>query len=199
MQPTDSIGPRLTLAILVTLSRNMVWTLEQPRDSLLIRHRRMDWICNKVSLVAGWGLHYCIKSLAETTIWGSCPPVTKVYQWRFWMMLHWSGSAKPTVCYSNMREIEALDLGPLRKEDREQNTTLRTTRNLKAIPCCNIYCPWECFSIAPQLLPCCLLRTIHRQKWSQALSRHSWAASFTVPWLLRWRIWVICWGIIDIQ
>ena len=137
------------------------------------------------------------KSLAETTIWGSCPPVTKVYQCRFWMMLHGSGSAKPTVCYSNMREIEALDLGPLRKEDREQNTTLRTTRNLKAIPCCSIYCPWECFSIAPQLLPCCLLRTIHRQQWSQALSRHSWVASFTVSWLLRWRIWVICWGIID--
>ena len=134
-------------------------------------------------------------SFAETTIWESCPPQTKVYQCRFWMMLHGSGSAKPTVCYSNMREIEGLDLGPLRKEDREQNTTLRTTRNLKAMHMLlqNI-CPWDFLGVffyrAP-LLPCCLLRKIHRQQWSQALSGHSWVASFTVSWLLRWRIWIV--------
>ena len=29
----------------------MVWVLEQPRESLLRRHRRFEWLCNLVSYV----------------------------------------------------------------------------------------------------------------------------------------------------
>lgn len=52
----------------------------------------------------------------------------QVYKAEFWMMLHGGPSAKRTWLWSNMPEIVTLDLGPLRKEVREQNTTAHTVR-----------------------------------------------------------------------
>ena len=41
---------RLACIILVILSRNSVFFLEQPGNSLLRRHRRIDWLFNHVGV-----------------------------------------------------------------------------------------------------------------------------------------------------
>ena len=43
-------------------------------------------------------------------------------------MLHGHPSPKPTICWSNMGEIQLLDMGSLKKEVREERTSLKTTR-----------------------------------------------------------------------
>ena len=119
------IIPRLALTILLVLSRNMVYVIEQPRDSLLIRHRRMDWLANKVTRVT-WP-----NALLFSNVFGiDTTFLAQVYQCIFWMMLHGSGSPKPTVCYSNMSLIQKLYRGALRKGERERRTIIQTTRNL---------------------------------------------------------------------
>ncbi|CAK9081550.1 unnamed protein product [Durusdinium trenchii] len=93
---------RLVLVLLLMMSRNLCWVLEQPRNSLLFRHRRFSWFTNHVAYV---------------------------FQCAFWMMKHGSPTPKPSVCYSNMREIQRLHLGALRKAERERRTRGSTTRH----------------------------------------------------------------------
>lgn len=42
--------PRMVCLILVVLSHNSVFVVEQPANSLLIRHYRMDWLVNHVCI-----------------------------------------------------------------------------------------------------------------------------------------------------
>ena len=42
---------RLVLVLLLMMSRHLVWVLEQPRNSLLFRHRRFEWFINTVAFV----------------------------------------------------------------------------------------------------------------------------------------------------
>lgn len=42
---------RLVLLLQLTMARNGVWAVEQPDKSLLIRHKRMDWLVNHVAYV----------------------------------------------------------------------------------------------------------------------------------------------------
>ena len=91
-------------------------------------HRRMDWIANKVTMATGWNMTMqCIWSSPSTM---NPYSLAKVYRCFFWMMLHGAGSPKPSVCYSNMKEVEMLYLGALRKDERERRTTVKTTRDL---------------------------------------------------------------------
>ncbi|CAK9110923.1 unnamed protein product [Durusdinium trenchii] len=69
---------RLVLCILLAMSRNIAWVVEQPHGSLLENHKRFSWMCNTVA----W-------------VWRSA----------FWMILHGAPSSKRTWCYSNMQEI----------------------------------------------------------------------------------------------
>lgn len=57
----------------------------------------------------------------------------KVYECNFWMMLHGGGSAKRTVAYSNMLEIQGFDLGTLTQEEKKKRTTIKTVRTLNAL------------------------------------------------------------------
>lgn len=55
-----------------------------------------------------------------------------VFKQRFWMQLHGAPSPKPTSMGSNDDYIlDGLDLGPLRKSEREAKTTVETTRKYK--------------------------------------------------------------------
>ena len=55
--------PRCVLLILIMMSRNLVWAMEQPYQSLLVRHKRMEWLMNRVAFVFGlatsglWNMH----------------------------------------------------------------------------------------------------------------------------------------------
>ena len=48
--------------------------------------------------------------------------IAKVYMCRFWMQLHGGPTPKPTLVYSCMQEIEALNLGKLTKTEKERRT-----------------------------------------------------------------------------
>ena len=48
------------------------------------------------------------------------------------MMLHGAKSAKPTLTYSNMEEIEMLDLGVLTKSEKEKRTEVALVRSFVA-------------------------------------------------------------------
>lgn len=54
--------------------------------------------------------------------------MSEVHSVAFWMMHHGAGSSKRTVCYSNMQEISLLDLGVLKKSEKEAKKTRTTTR-----------------------------------------------------------------------
>ena len=40
--------PRLTLILLLAMSKNLTWIVEQPQHSLLQRHKRFEWMMNHV-------------------------------------------------------------------------------------------------------------------------------------------------------
>ena len=56
----------------------------------------------------------------------------EVFECTFWMQHHGSATPKPTVCFSNMMEIQQLNLGKLHKADRERLTTSKTVRSMSA-------------------------------------------------------------------
>ena len=55
---------------------------------------------------------------------------SQVFQTRFWMMLHGGGTPKPSLAYSNMAEVQGLDLGRLTKAEKQKRTTATTVRDL---------------------------------------------------------------------
>ena len=46
--------PRMVLLILLILSRNGFWLVEQPSQSLLYMHKRWQWLANRVAWVPCW-------------------------------------------------------------------------------------------------------------------------------------------------
>lgn len=50
---------RTVLLILVTASRNALWVLEQPHGSILVRHRRFDWMVNHVMYALWKHFKFC--------------------------------------------------------------------------------------------------------------------------------------------
>ncbi|CAK9084650.1 unnamed protein product [Durusdinium trenchii] len=91
---------RCVLLILLMMSKNLRWLLEQPHQSLLPRHKRMEWLLNRVVFV-----HI-------------------VY---FWMMHYNKKSPKRSMMLSNMSSISMLDLGVLTKKQRDIPDRLETT------------------------------------------------------------------------
>ncbi|CAK9070458.1 unnamed protein product [Durusdinium trenchii] len=86
---------RLVLCILLILSRNAFYLVEQPRQTLLDRHQRWQWFANRVS----W-----------------------VFEISFWMQLHGSGSPKPTKMMGNLRTINRLDKGKLTAKEKAKRS-----------------------------------------------------------------------------
>ena len=113
-QPRNPDCIRLSLCLLLAMSRNATWVVEQPSQSLLKRHRRMEWVFGEVAYVP-----LTLETRARTS---------EVHSVTFWMMHHGSGSSKRTVVYSNMAEVAMLDLGVLKKSEKEQKKTRTTTR-----------------------------------------------------------------------
>ncbi|CAK9081515.1 Uncharacterized protein SCF082_LOCUS38788 [Durusdinium trenchii] len=92
---------RCVLLILVILARNLVFYLEQPAQSLLPRHKRVEWLMNRVSYV-----HFVM----------------------FWMMHFDKNSPKRSLVLSNDASISILDMGILTKAQRESADQIETTR-----------------------------------------------------------------------
>ncbi|CAE7315092.1 unnamed protein product [Symbiodinium necroappetens] len=92
---------RLVLLLLLMLSKNATWVVEQPLQTILTKHHRFEWLTNRVS---------------------------KVFRQSMWMMLHGGPTPKPTLLLSPMCTISQLDLGPLRKAERQAKTRFQTVR-----------------------------------------------------------------------
>jgi len=92
---------RIVLLLFLILAKHAYFVLEQPSGSLLHKHRRWEKFVNQTAYV---------------------------WQIRFWMMLLGHPSPKPSIAYSNGSWIAGLNVGPLKKEFREKNCKLQTTR-----------------------------------------------------------------------
>ena len=150
----------------------------------------MDWIANKVTMVTGWNMNTQCKWSSLLTM--RPYSLSKVYHCFFWMMLHGSGSPKPSVCYSNMKEIERLYLGALRKEERERRTTVKTTRHLdwflytcmcihKTCDICQYHASMVlgmCFWLYPKWC----LRKVRGLQGQEEIRWNSWSSSYTESW-----------------
>ena len=115
--------PRLVALLLVILAKHCIFVVEQPANSLLCKHRRFDWLINKIAFEP-WAQYAGIASHAYVAIIKS---IAKVYVQRFWMMHHGHGCPKRSVTFSNSPIISGLDLGKLSKEVRERLTTIKPT------------------------------------------------------------------------
>ena len=119
------------------MSRNCVWVLEQPAGSILVRHKRFEWMCNVVAFAtllncSNFVVLFC--NQYTLTVQGSLVPCfSQVYEIYFWMMLHGSPTSKRTVAYSNMQEVTMLDRGRLSKAVKDKNTSKTLTRPLLAL------------------------------------------------------------------
>lgn len=92
---------RMVLALLLVVSRCLFFLVEQPSQSLLCRHPRVDWFFNRVA----W-----------------------VFSVHFWMLHHGAESSKRSVFYGNLSTMMGLDKGKLSRAEREKKTTRKTTR-----------------------------------------------------------------------
>lgn len=82
-----------------------------------------DWVVYTIL-----GLMACACVCVSYSSLKSISVAAQVYECNFWMMLHGAGTPKPTVCFSNMVEVQKLHLGALRKSEKERRTTRKTTR-----------------------------------------------------------------------
>jgi len=92
---------RMTLCLQLIVSMSCFFLVEQPSQSLLFRHTRFEWFCNRVA----W-----------------------VYFTRFWMLHHGAPSSKRTVFWGNLRSMSLLDKGRLSHTERDSKTSVKTTR-----------------------------------------------------------------------
>ena len=60
----SSLNLRMTLCLLLVISQNCFFVVEQPSQSLLYRHHRFEWFTNRVAWVSG-----LIRSLIKSLIW----------------------------------------------------------------------------------------------------------------------------------
>lgn len=105
------------------LARNLIFVLEQPSQSLLYRHKRMEWLLNRVSYVAC--LNNTVKLLASLL-------PAQVYEVHFWQMHYGKDCPKRTMLLSNLRSAGLLDLGTLTQDQKALKHTLETTRTCGA-------------------------------------------------------------------
>ena len=130
---------RLTLVILhilLMLSRNLCCIVEQPRDSLLYRHKRFEWCATMFLSRLGQLIQYATLvictmqiSMVYDALYIHIPLcLAKVHQCRFFAMQHGAGTLT-TVVYSNMKEVSKLRRGRLMKKEQKHRTTSKTTRN----------------------------------------------------------------------
>ncbi|CAK9108740.1 Uncharacterized protein SCF082_LOCUS50570 [Durusdinium trenchii] len=92
---------RMVLCIMLILSRNAFYLVEQPAQSLLYMHKRRQYLANRVS----W-----------------------VFQVYFWMALHGGRSPKRSMFMGNMSSLGGLDKGKLTKAERVKRTKISTAR-----------------------------------------------------------------------
>lgn len=107
IQQANLMISRLTLTMMLTVALGCKFLCEQPSgtEPVFARHHRFEEFCNMCCFV---------------------------FKQRFWMQLHGAPSPKPTSMWSNDDYIlDGLDLGPLRKSEREAKTTVETTRKYK--------------------------------------------------------------------
>ncbi|CAK9017795.1 unnamed protein product [Durusdinium trenchii] len=97
----NTMVSRLVLCLMLCLSRNLKFLVEQPHQSLLYMHNRWQYLANRVA----W-----------------------VFQTFFWMQLHGGSSPKRTVFMGNVRSIDRLNKGKLTKSVRTKKTKIKTTR-----------------------------------------------------------------------
>ncbi|CAK9083901.1 unnamed protein product [Durusdinium trenchii] len=106
-QPYNSVafGNRMTskcvLLILVMLACNCIFALEQPSQSLMPRHKRLEWLLNRVAYV---------------------------YEVHFWAMHYGKECPKRTMMLSNLRTISTLDRGVLSNAEKVAKHKVETTR-----------------------------------------------------------------------
>ena len=115
---------RMTLLVLLILSRNGLYLVEQPSQTLLHWHRRWQWLCNRVSY-ATW-FHYKAPE-AEIHAFSISVP-TEVFTVQFWMALLGAATCKRTKMMGNIPTINGLDLGRLSKVTRQEKLKNKTTR-----------------------------------------------------------------------
>ncbi|CAE7333694.1 unnamed protein product [Symbiodinium pilosum] len=61
VQEANTTVSRMTLLALLILSRNGLFLVENPMQTLLQWHRRWQWLCNRVCYVAWPQYAYCVK------------------------------------------------------------------------------------------------------------------------------------------
>ena len=143
------------MCILLLLSRNCYYLVEQPAQSLLKYHKRWQYLANRIAWVPmlQFGVHRCHKSCLHS--WSPLSfqhrlrghkkgpsglsaslgsPLVRttlqVFEVFFWMQLHGSRSPKRTQFMGNVSTMGLLDKGRLSQKERKKRTTLRTTRSL---------------------------------------------------------------------
>lgn len=127
---------RMTLLCMVIIAKHCYFVVEHPEGSLLRRHLRWETFCNSTCYVSWLYTRMTSQEIICLAGWpklqyyvGNHLPATEVYTVRFWMMLLGAKTSKPTVCWSNGSWISGLDMGPLKKQVRQQQTSLKPVRS----------------------------------------------------------------------
>eukprot|EP00435_Cladocopium_sp_Y103_P025890 s546_g6.t1 len=98
------MAPVCVLIILVILAQNGIFGLEQPLQSLAPRHKRLEWLMNRVAFVYVVYFHMMH--------FGKCCP-------------------KPSQMLSNLRTISMLNMGPLTRDQRDSVERVETCRKYR--------------------------------------------------------------------
>lgn len=112
--------------------------------------------------------------------------LAKVYVQRFWMLLLGSATSKPTVVFSNGSFISGLDMGPLRKKVREENTRLAPVSRGLSKMSWTPHMSWHFQSNFFQVWT--RARKIPQQGWCQEVCWHGWLEKDGVRPLWPYRI-----------
>lgn len=145
---------RMVLCIMLILSKNCYFLVEQPSQSLLYMHKRWQYLANRICWVPLpiWPyIAYCQafynKQRYHFLLWclvlfsnmvlatsafhhSKTLPAFKVRQVFFWMQLHGSPSPKRSMFMGNLRSLNKLDKGKLTCKEREKRSKIKTTRDL---------------------------------------------------------------------
>ena len=95
------------------LANHAHFAVEQPAQTLLFDYFRWQWLENRVTY-SPWFL--------------ACYARAEVYKTSLWLMHYGMGSPKRLQIRSTWKHIEKFNLGRLTKMQREQQTTVKTTR-----------------------------------------------------------------------
>ena len=166
---------RLTLVILVMLSRNLVWIVEQPRESLLFRHRRFEWLMNVVAWVPQ--LEYVLSLLEAKSCSSNLRSSNANSLWCSMATVRQNRLYATATCQRS--DICILDHFE-RKKKNVAPPTLQLASRL------DFYMVFDCHKIcSPDLKPRSQpVRKIYGCERTSALCGNSWAECITVPYLI---------------